>query len=84
MRIQLPHTFRGAGVSIVLSVVCSLAAVVILSKRHVPDYLWFDFAAVAVPIPIGLYFKKQIGLLGIYAYVAVLALALGAAILFGI
>jgi len=71
-------------VSIVLSVVCSLAAVVILSKRHVPDYLWFDFAAVAVPIPIGLYFKKQIGLLGIYAYVAVLALALGAAILFGI
>jgi hypothetical protein len=65
---------RGAGVSIVLSVVCSLAAVVILSKRHVTDYLWFGFA---VPIPIALYFKKQIGLLGIYTYVAVLGLGRG-------
>jgi len=64
-------------VSIELSVVCSLAAVVILSKRHVTDYLWFDFAAFAVPIPIALYFKKQIGLLGIYTYVAVPGLGLG-------
>jgi hypothetical protein len=79
---KLAH--RSARVSIVLSVVCSLAAVVILSKRHVTDYLWIDFAAFAVPIPIALYFKKQIGLLGVYTYVAVLVLALGAAILFGI
>jgi len=52
-------------------------AVVILSKRHVTDYLWIDFAAFAVPILIALYFKKHVGW-SIYTYVAVLAL--GAAI----
>ena len=54
---------RGASVSIVLSVVCSLPLSSSLSKRHVSDYLWIDFAAFAVPILIALYFKKHVGLL---------------------
>jgi hypothetical protein len=41
-------------------------------------------AAFAVPIPIALYFKKRIVLLGGFAYVAALILILEAAVLFGI
>jgi len=40
-------------------------------------------AAFAVPIPIALYFKNRIVLLGAFAYAAALILILGAAVLFG-
>jgi hypothetical protein len=71
-------------VSVVLSLICSLAALAILSKNHLTKYFWVDVAVFAVPIPIALYFKSRIVLLGAFAYVAALIVALGAAILFGI
>jgi len=71
-------------VAIALSVICSLAAVAIISKKNLTDYFWVDLAAFAVPIPIALYFKNRIVLLGAFAYVAALILALSAAVVFGI
>jgi hypothetical protein len=70
--------------AIVLSLTFSLAAVVIISRTHLTNNLWADAAAFAVPIPIALYFKKRIVLLGAFTYAAALVLFLGAAVLFGI
>jgi hypothetical protein len=70
--------------AVALSIMCSLAAVAIISKKHLTNYLWADFAAFAVPIPIALYFRKRIVLLGALTYAAVLILVLGAAVIFGI
>ena len=71
-------------ISVVLSLVCSLAAVAIISKNHLTNYLWVDVAAFAVPIPIALYFKNRIALMGVFTYAGAVILALAAAILFGI
>jgi hypothetical protein len=70
--------------AIALSVVFSLAVVAIISKRNLTNYLWADVAAFAVPVPVALYFKKRIVLLGAFAYVAALILFLGASVVFGI
>jgi hypothetical protein len=70
--------------AVVLSMIFSLATVAIISKKHLTNYLWVDVAAFAVPIPIALYFKNRIVLLGAFAYAAALILFLGAAVLFGI
>jgi hypothetical protein len=69
--------------SVVLSLIFSLAVVVIISKEHLTN-LWVDVAAFAVPIPIALYFKNRIVLLGAFAYVGALIVFLGAAVLFSI
>ena len=71
-------------IAVVLSLVFSLAAVAIISKKHFTNYLWVDVAVFVVPIPIALYFKKRIALLGVFSYAALVILALGAAVLFGI
>jgi hypothetical protein len=73
-----------AHMSMVLSLIFSLAAVVIISKKHLTNFIWVDAAAFAVPIPIALYFKSRIVRLGAFGYVAAVILFLGAAILFGI
>ena len=73
----------GVHVAIVLSLVFSLAVVVILSKTYV-TYFWVNFATFVVPMPIALYFRKRIVNLGVITYVAALIAALVAAILFGI
>jgi hypothetical protein len=73
----------GTHIAVVLSLVLSLAAVVILSKNHLTNP-WVDVAAFAIPMPIALYFRNGIVLLGVFAYVAALVVALGAAVLFGI
>lgn len=70
--------------AIALSLICSLAAIAIISKKNLTNYLWADLAAFAVPIPIALYFKNRIVLLGAFVYVAALILALSAAVVFGI
>jgi hypothetical protein len=70
--------------AIALSLICSLAAVAIISKKNLTSYLWVDLAVFAVPIPIALYFKNRIVMLGAFTYVAALILALSAAIVFGI
>ena len=69
--------------SVVLSLILSLAAVAIISKQHLTNYLVVDLAAFALPLPVALYFKNRIVLLGAFVYVAVLILALGATVLFG-
>jgi hypothetical protein len=71
-------------VSVVLSLIFSLAAVSIISKNRFTNDLWVDMAAIAVPIPIALYFKTGIVSLGAFAYAAALVLILGAAVVFGI
>ena len=70
-------------IAVVLSLIFSLAAVVILSKNHLTN-LWIDVAVFAGPIPIALYFKNQIVRLGVFAYIAALVLALSAAVAFGV
>jgi hypothetical protein len=52
-------------VAIALSLTCSLAAVAIISKNNLTNYLWADLAAFAVPIPIALYFKTALFCLGL-------------------
>jgi len=70
--------------AIVLSIVLSLTAIAILSKKHLDNQLWADLTACAVPMPIALYFRNRIVLLGWFTYVAVLGVALVVAVLFGI
>ena len=71
-------------IAVVLSVVFSFTAVAILSKRHLTHQLLACVLACAVPLPIALYFRNRIVLLGFFTYVAALVIALIAAILFGI
>jgi carbon starvation protein CstA len=72
--------------TVVLSLVLSLAAVAIISKKHLVNSLWVDVAALAVSIPIALYFENRIVRLrlGIFPFVVAIVLALCAAVLFGI
>jgi len=74
----------GSHMAVVLSLVFSLTAVAVISKTQATNYLWAIVAAFALPIPIALYFKKRIVLLGAFAYAAALILFLGAAVLFSI
>lgn len=71
-------------IAIVLSIVFSLTAVVILSRQHMTHQLRACIVAVVVPMPIALYFRSRIALLGVFAYVAALIVALVAAVMFGI
>lgn len=71
-------------IAIVLSIVFSLLTVVILSRQHLAYQLPACIAACAVPMPIALYFRSRIALLGVFTYVATLILVLIAAILFSI
>jgi hypothetical protein len=70
-------------IAVSLSLVFSLTAIAILSKRHLTHPLWVDAAAIAVPMPIALYFRSRIVLLGVFSYVAFLIVALAAAVLLG-
>ena len=71
-------------IAVVLSIVFSFTAVAILSKQHLTHQLLACVLACAVPMPIALYFRNRIVLLGFFTYVAALVIALIAAILFGI
>ena len=70
--------------AIALSLVFSLTAVAILSKKQPANELWADVAAFVIPLPIVLYFRNRIVLLGVFAYIGTLIVALIAAILFGV
>jgi hypothetical protein len=71
-------------IAIVLSLMFSLTAVAILSKKHLTNYLWAEVPAFVVPMPVALYFRNRIVLLGVFTYIAALAVALIAAVLFGV
>jgi hypothetical protein len=82
--LPLPDLASSGHFVVALSLVLSLAIIAIGSKHHVSNSLWFDVAAVAVPIPIVLYFENQIVRFGIFTCVAAIVLPLTAAVLFGI
>jgi hypothetical protein len=69
---------------IVLSLVLSLAAVGILSKKHLVDHRWLYVAALIVPLSVTLYFRNRIVLFGPFVYVSALLGMLAAGVLFGI
>ena len=71
-------------VAIVLSLMFSLAAIAIISKKHHTNVFWGGVAAFAAPLAFSLYFRNRIVLLGGGVYVAALIAILVAAILFGI
>src|SRR5438105_15390591 len=66
----------GIHMAVALSMMFSLAAVAIISKKHLTNYIWVDVAAFAVPIPLALYFRNRIVLLGAFVYIAALVLIL--------
>jgi len=68
----------------VLSLILSLAVIVILSKRQVVTHYWAYVAAFVVPISLTLYFRNRIVQFGPFVYVAALIAMLVAAIAFGI
>ena len=70
--------------AIVLALMFSLAVVVIISKRTFTNLLWAEAAAFAIPMPIALYFKRRIVLVGTFSYVTALMSLLGAAVLLGV
>lgn len=70
--------------ALALSLICSLAIIAIISKKHFANNLWLDVAVFVVPMPIAIYFKRRIVIFGGLTYVAVLILLLVAAVLFGI
>ena len=70
--------------SLVLSLIASLAFVAIASTNALAGDLWIALTACAVPIPLGLYFRKGIVQLGPFVYIAILILLFCAAFLFGI
>ena len=73
-----------AGVAVVLALVVSLAALAIVSKRHVAPHFWIATIAFLTPIPIALLFRKKIASVAVWLYVAAVLLLLVAAVLFGI
>jgi hypothetical protein len=77
-------TTDGIHIAIVLSLVFSLSAVAILSKRHLTNQTSFCILALALPMPIALYFRNRIVPLGVFTHVGALVIALTAAVLFGI
>ena len=70
--------------SLVLSLIVSLAFVAIVSKNVLADDPWVALAACAVPILLGLYFRKGIVRLGSFVYTSALIVVFCAAFLFGI
>jgi hypothetical protein len=75
---------RAGRMSIVLSLILSLAAAAILSKHQLTRYLWIDVAALVVPLVLTTCFKDRIVLLGPYVYMAALSVILGSAVVFGL
>lgn len=71
-------------IAIVLSLVFSLTAVSILAGRRLTHQFSACVVACALPMPVALYFRNRIVLLGVFTYAAALVIALAAAILFGI
>ena len=71
-------------ISIVLSLMLSLAGVAIASKNHVPNYGWINLAALLVPLTLLSLFRHRIAGLGPAVYVVALILILSAAVLFGL
>jgi hypothetical protein len=69
---------------VVLSLVLTLAAMVILSKRQFFGYRWIYMTALVVPLAFTLYFRNRIVLFGPFAYVAALVGMLAAGVYFGI
>jgi hypothetical protein len=69
---------------IVLSLILSLAAIFVLSKKPILDHRAIYAAALIVPITFTLYFRNQIVRVGPFAYVAALVGMLVAAVWFGI
>jgi hypothetical protein len=69
---------------IVLSLILSLASMVILSKRQLLDHRALYAAALVVPIAFTLYFRSRIVRVGPFVYVATLVGMLAAAVFFGI
>jgi hypothetical protein len=69
---------------IVLSLILSLASMVILSKRQMLDHRALYAAALVVPLAFTLYFRNRIVRLGPFVYVATLVGMLAAAVFFGI
>ena len=70
--------------SIVLSLMLSLAGAVIASKNHVPNYGWISLAALLVPLSLLSLFRHRIAGFGPAVYVVALILILSAAVLFGL
>lgn len=68
---------------VVLSLILSLAVIVILSKRNVVEHRLAYAAAVVLPLSFTLYFKNRIVRFGPFVYVAALLLMLSAAVYFG-
>ena len=75
---------RAVRMSIVLSLMLSLAGAVIASKNHVPNYGWISLAALLVPLTLLALFRYRIARLGSAVYVVTLILILSAAVLFGL
>jgi hypothetical protein len=73
-----------AGIAIVPAILISLAGISILSKKPLTPYPWLISAAFLVPIPIALFFRKEIALAGVWLYTAVLIGVLAAVVLFGV
>lgn len=71
-------------VAIALSLVFSLMAIAILSKKDLTNHFWANVATFVLPLPVALYFRSRIVLLGVGTYTAALGIALIAAILFGV
>ena len=69
---------------VVLSLVLSLATVVILSKNQLVHHRWVYMAVLIVPMALTLYFRSRIVLFGPFVYVGALLAMLGAAVFFGI
>ena len=69
---------------VVLSLILSLATVVILSKNRLVNHRWVYAAAVLIPISFTLYFRNRIVLFGPFVYAGVLIAMLGAAVYFGL
>ena len=58
-------------VCLVLSLVFSLAAVAIISKKDLTNYLWLDVAALGRSDAHRFVFQKPVALLGVFTYAAV-------------
>jgi hypothetical protein len=68
---------------VVLSLILSLATIVILSSKQLLNHRWVYAAALIIPISFTLYFRKRIVLFGPFVYVAALIVMLIAAVFFG-
>lgn len=69
---------------VVLSLILSLAGIVILSKNRLVEHRWVYAAVLLVPMSFTLYFRNRIVLFGPFIYVGALIAMLGAAVYFGL